>query len=85
MLDGFAKQQLLRESSSKGQFLSFVDHFHIKSSSLRWDNLLCILLLQPGEILEIFNDAALGFVGGIGLSEKTETRWTRNKRISLVI
>ena len=26
--------------------------------------------------LRFFNDAALGFVGGVGLSEKTETRWT---------
>ena len=76
-MNDFAKQQLLRESSSRGQFVSFVGNSHIKDSILPWDNLLCILLLQPGNIDEIY---LMTLDCGVGLSEKKINRnWVDNE------
>ena len=50
ILNDFAKQQLLRESSLMGQFSSFIDHLYVRDFGLPWNNLLCIILLQAGKI-----------------------------------
>ena len=51
ILNDFEKQHLLRESSSRGQFLSFAEDFYFKDFSL--DNMLCLLLLPPGGTKEV--------------------------------
>ena len=57
--------------------MSFVGNSHIKDSILPWDNLLCILLLQPGNIDEIY---LMTLDCGVGLSEtKINRNWVDNE------